>query len=43
MARNARVAGGAGRGSLELVGREVPEPGSGEVRVRVEACGGSAS
>ena len=24
---------------LELVTREVPEPGRGEVRVRVEACG----
>ena len=24
---------------LELVTREVPEPGAGEVRVRVEACG----
>jgi len=30
-------------GSLELVGREVPEPASGEVRVRVEAGGSSAS
>ena len=26
-------------GSLELVERDVPEPGHGEVRVRVEACG----
>lgn len=26
-------------GSLELVERDIPEPGRGEVRVRVEACG----
>jgi D-arabinose 1-dehydrogenase-like Zn-dependent alcohol dehydrogenase len=26
-------------GSLELVERDIPEPGPGEVRVRVEACG----
>jgi alcohol dehydrogenase/propanol-preferring alcohol dehydrogenase len=26
-------------GPLELVEREIPEPGAGEVRVRVEACG----
>ncbi len=26
-------------GTLELVEREVPEPGHGEVRVRIEACG----
>ena len=28
-----------GRGALELVEREMPEPTQGEVRVRVEACG----
>ena len=27
------------RGALELVTREVPEPGPGEVRVKVQACG----
>ena len=26
-------------GPLELVTREVPEPGAGQVRVRVQACG----
>ena len=26
-------------GPLELVEREVPEPGAGSVRIRVEACG----
>ena len=26
-------------GPFELVEREIPEPGAGEVRVRVEACG----
>ena len=26
-------------GSWELVEREIPEPGSGEVRIKVEACG----
>ena len=26
-------------GPLELVTREVPEPGPGQVRVRVQACG----
>ena len=30
---------GAAGGELELVQREVPEPGSGEVLVKVEACG----
>ena len=29
-----------GGGALELVEREMPEPTQGEVRVRVEACGG---
>ncbi|HWV99256.1 MAG TPA: hypothetical protein VNZ64_06125 [Candidatus Acidoferrum sp.] len=27
------------RGDWELVDREIPEPGSGEVRNKVEACG----
>ena len=27
------------KGALELVEREVPEPGPGAVRIRVEACG----
>ena len=26
-------------GPLELVERDIPEPGRGEVRVRIEACG----
>jgi len=26
-------------GPLELVGREIPEPGAGTVRIKVEACG----
>jgi D-arabinose 1-dehydrogenase-like Zn-dependent alcohol dehydrogenase len=26
-------------GALELVEREIPEPGLGEVRIKVEACG----
>ena len=26
-------------GSLELVEREMPEPGRGEVRIRIQACG----
>ncbi len=26
-------------GPIELVEREVPQPGAGEVRVRVQACG----
>ena len=27
------------KGSLELVEREIPQPGAGQVRIRVEACG----
>ncbi len=27
------------KGSLEIVEREIPEPGAGQVRIRVEACG----
>jgi D-arabinose 1-dehydrogenase-like Zn-dependent alcohol dehydrogenase len=26
-------------GEWELVGRDIPEPGAGQVRVKVEACG----
>lgn len=26
-------------GSFEIVEREVPEPGAGQVRIKVEACG----
>jgi D-arabinose 1-dehydrogenase-like Zn-dependent alcohol dehydrogenase len=26
-------------GALEIVEREIPEPGAGEVRIKVEACG----
>ena len=26
-------------GSFELVERDIPEPGSGQVRIKVEACG----
>src|SRR5882724_5164524 len=29
----------APRGPFEIVEREVPEPGTGEVRIKVEACG----
>ena len=27
------------KGPLELVERDIPEPGRGELRIRVEACG----
>jgi D-arabinose 1-dehydrogenase-like Zn-dependent alcohol dehydrogenase len=27
------------KGSFEIVEREVPEPGAGQVRIKVEACG----
>ena len=39
MARMRVVQVAAPGAPLELVGREVPSPGNGEVRIRVEACG----
>ncbi len=39
MARMRAVQVGAAGGPLELVEREIPNPGPGEARVRIEACG----
>ena len=39
MAKMRAVQAARGGGPLELVERDVPEPGRGEVRVRIEACG----
>ena len=39
MAKMRAVQVGKPQGSLELVEREIPEPGTGEVRIKVHACG----
>jgi D-arabinose 1-dehydrogenase-like Zn-dependent alcohol dehydrogenase len=39
MARMRVVQVGRAKGPLELVERDIPSPGAGEVRIRVEACG----
>jgi len=39
MATNLVAQVGKAGGEFELVEREIPEPGAGEVRIRVEACG----
>jgi D-arabinose 1-dehydrogenase-like Zn-dependent alcohol dehydrogenase len=39
MAKNLVAQVGNAGGEFELVEREMPEPGTGEVRIRVEACG----
>jgi len=39
MAKMRAVQVGSPKGPLELVEREVPEPGPGQVRIRIEACG----
>ena len=39
MPRSRAVQAAGPQRALEVVPREVPEPGAGQVRVRVEACG----
>ena len=39
MAKNLVAQVGKAKGEFELVEREIPEPGTGEVRIKVEACG----
>ena len=39
MARMRVVQVGKAKGPLELVEREIPEPGAGQVRIKVQACG----
>ena len=39
MARNLAAQVGKGGGDFELVEREIPDPGPGEVRIKVKACG----
>ena len=39
MAKNLVAQVGKAGGEFELVGREMPQPGAGEVRIKVQACG----
>src|SRR6202158_799396 len=39
MAKNLVALVGKAGGEFELVEREIPQPGAGEVRIKVEACG----
>ena len=39
MAKNLVAQVGKAGGEFELVEREIPQPGAGEIRIKVEACG----